>query len=171
MDCFIQDMSNGTRVHLPPMPYLSNFWKYKQEEPSQNRLAARAYKNWLPLLLDEDGIRLPYFCSRFAVIFINIKPETAGIYTVSVWKETFSCMGSDKLYAVSVRFLFVNKVLSCGKDIAAGKFCQVGVSLCDLQCNRYRRSYPFSILITFHYLAFVSHDSFLYLSAVVTCDN
>ena len=38
-------------------------------------------------------------------------------------------------------------------------------------CNRYRRSYPFSMLITFHYLAFVSHDSFLYLSAVVTCDN
>ena len=38
-------------------------------------------------------------------------------------------------------------------------------------CNRYRRFYPFSMLITFHYLAFVSHDSFLYLSAVVTCDN
>ena len=38
-------------------------------------------------------------------------------------------------------------------------------------CNRYRGSYPFSMLFTFHYLAFVSHDSFLYLSAVVTCDN
>ena len=42
-------------------------------------------------------------------------------------------MGSDKLYAVSVRFSFVNKVHSCGKDIAAGKFHQVGVSLCDLR--------------------------------------
>ena len=29
-------------------------------------------------------------------------------------------MSSDKLYAVSVRFSFVNKVLSCGKDIPAG---------------------------------------------------
>ena len=132
MDCFIWDMSNGTCVCLTPMPYLSNFWKYTQEEVPQNRLAARAYENWLPLLLDEDGIRLPYFRSHFAVIFINIKAETAGIYTVSVWKETFSHMGSDKLYAVSVRFLFMNKVLSCGKNIAAGKFCQVGVSLCNL---------------------------------------
>ena len=119
MDRFIRDMSNA-RVCLPPMPSLSNFWKYKQEEPPQNRLAARAYENWLPLLLDEDGIRLPYFHSRFAVIFINIKAEIADIYTVSVWKETFSRMSSDKLYAVSVRFSFVNKVLSCGKDIPAG---------------------------------------------------
>ena len=133
MDHFIWDMSNGTHVRLPPMPYLSNFWKYKQEEVPQNRLSARAYENWLPLLLDEDGIRLPYFRSCFAVIFINIKAETAGMYTVFVWKETFSCMGSDKLYAVSVRFSFMNKVLSCGKDITAGKFRQVGVSLCHLR--------------------------------------
>ena len=42
-------------------------------------------------------------------------------------------MGSDKLNAVSVRFSFLNKVHSCGKDIAAGKFRQVGVSLCDLR--------------------------------------
>ena len=42
---------------------------------------------------------------------------------------------------------------------------------CQCFCNRYRRSYPFSMLITFHYLVFVSHDSFLYLSAVVTCDK
>ena len=45
------------------------------------------------------------------------------------------------------------------------------INLSEDPCNRYRRSYPFPMLITFHYLAFVSHDSFLYLSAVVTCDN
>ena len=38
-------------------------------------------------------------------------------------------------------------------------------------CSRYMVSYPSLTLFTFHYLAFVSYDSFLYLSAVVTCDN
>ena len=39
------------------------------------------------------------------------------------------------------------------------------------KCSRYMVLYPSLTLFTFHYLAFVSHDSFLYLSAVVTCDN
>ena len=38
-------------------------------------------------------------------------------------------------------------------------------------CSRYIVSYPSFTLFTFHYLAFVSQDSFLYLSVVVTCDN
>ena len=120
MDRFIRDMSNGTCVHLPPMPYLSNFWKYKQEEPPQNRLAARAYENWLPLLLDEDAIG--YHISAH-VLLINIEAETAGIYTVSIWKETFSRMGSDKLYAVSVanfclwtKYLAVERVSLLGSS-------------------------------------------------------
>ena len=40
-----------------------------------------------------------------------------------------------------------------------------------IRCSRYMVLYPSSTLFTFHYLAFVSHDFFLYLSAVVTCDN
>jgi len=38
-------------------------------------------------------------------------------------------------------------------------------------CNKDMGSYPSFTLFTFHYLGFVSHDSFPYLSVVVTCDN
>ena len=41
----------------------------------------------------------------------------------------------------------------------------------ECMCNKDMEFYPFSILFTFHYLAFVSHDSLPYLSVVVTCDN
>ena len=54
----------------------------------------------------------PYFCSPFAVIFINIKAEMAGIATVAVCKETLSHVGSDKLYAMRVRF-FICEQSAC----------------------------------------------------------
>jgi hypothetical protein len=37
----------------------------------------------------------------------------------------------------------------------------------ELECSKDMGSYPFFILFTFHYLAFVSHDSLPYLSVVV----
>ena len=37
----------------------------------------------------------------------------------------------------------------------------------ERSCSKDMRSYPSSISFTFHYLAFVSHDSFPYLSVVV----
>ena len=46
-----------------------------------------------------------------------------------------------------------------------------GLTLRKVSCSRYMVLYPSFTLFIFHYLAFVSHDSFLYLSAVVACDN
>jgi len=39
------------------------------------------------------------------------------------------------------------------------------------RCNKDMGSYPSFTLFTFHYLVFVSHDPFPYLSVVVTCDK
>ena len=50
---------------------------------------------------------------------------------------------------------------SDGASISTQSEPQVGT------CSKDMRSYPSSISFTFHYLAFVSHDSFPYLSVVV----
>ena len=50
--------------------------------------------------------------------------------------------------------------------------CMLGPHCCPVhKCSRYMVLYPSFTLFTFHYLAFVSHDSFLYLSEVVKHDN
>ena len=50
--------------------------------------------------------------------------------------------------------------------------CMLGPHCCPVhRCSRYMVLYPSFTLSIFHYLAFVSHDSFLYLSEVVKCDN
>jgi len=78
------------------------------------------------------------------------------------WKQHFLCLNlTSKMAARLVSESGTSTIFSLEKMNILQ--CHMIVGL-PWQCNKDMGFYPSSILFTFHYLAFVSHDSFPYLS-------
>jgi len=106
-----------------------------------------------------DGFQLLFYVHKLSSPLIPLKP-----FTKSCYKGRQACMITIIHYynnLIMPTFIPQLWVVYCFPSFHF--FGKLNLGL-DQNCNKDMGFYPSSILFTFHYLAFVSHDSFPYLS-------